>query len=370
MRGATGTAFVPHSVKIARAQPSNFLDEPYIEAIHFSNKSCVASSEPFADSFTTTNNSFSEVSFFADPDKPECALATPGKAIPFLELNEQCATSVVGGEIVIGLTFEPRCMVVTLATTSRRDLFDQLLAAGRPLDEQLVISVNYTIGTELNPDVSGISANCQNSMIMHENYLLDKVLQDEFEELAQVRSDITRISETVEFFRYVQANTRFFQVCASYPTTRSPRNQKLTIFLVPHGSLPPCLRHRLLGRRRPAAGDRVMVAPPAPPTAVTYEERLQQLNTEIAVLRVREGVLLNEIDGCSAFGGTRTRICGIPTSEGPNPWLSKDGRPCRGNATLSARYGDFCGFWLESGNPDAFEFDENNELLKAGPWCR
>jgi hypothetical protein len=81
---------------------------------------------------------------------------------------------------------------------------------------------------------------------------------------------------------------------------------------------------------------------------VTPEVRIQQLNGEVAVLRAREKVLLNEIEGCSAFGGTRTRICGLPTNEGPNPWISKSGTPCRGNATLSARFGDFCGYWLES----------------------
>jgi hypothetical protein len=139
LRGTTGTAFIPHSVKIGRAGPYGFRDDGYIEAIHFSAKSCIPSGEPFADSFTTTNNSFSEVSFFVNPEKPECALPTPGQAVPFLNLNENCAISVVGGEAVVGLTFEPRCMVVTLATASRRDLFDQMLAAGRPLDDKLKV---------------------------------------------------------------------------------------------------------------------------------------------------------------------------------------------------------------------------------------
>jgi len=116
---------------------TEYRDEPYIEAIHFSNKSCRFVADPFKASFTTTNNSHSEVSFFVDSELPECALPAPGKAFTFLNLNEQCARSVVGGEHVIGLSFEPRCVVVTLATRSRRELFDQLLAAGRMLDDPL-----------------------------------------------------------------------------------------------------------------------------------------------------------------------------------------------------------------------------------------
>ena len=116
---------------------TGFRDEPYIEAIHFSNKSCPFIADQRLASFTNTDNSRSEVSFSVDPTLPECALPTPGKATTFLNLNEQCARSVVAGEQVIGLQFEPRCMVVTLATESRRDLFDQLLAAGRMLDDPL-----------------------------------------------------------------------------------------------------------------------------------------------------------------------------------------------------------------------------------------
>ena len=135
LRGETGTAFIPHSVAIGTT--GGFRDEPYIEAIHFSNKSCPLITDQIAASFTTTNASRSEVSFFVNELTPDCALPTQGKAFTFLNLNEQCANSVVAGEHVIGLTFEPRCVVVTLATTSRRDLFDQLLAAGRPLDDPL-----------------------------------------------------------------------------------------------------------------------------------------------------------------------------------------------------------------------------------------
>ena len=117
-----------------------FFDEPYIEAVHFSQKACPYLPDDPLSEFNDpaySNFSRSEVSFFASQDKPECPLPTPERAYTFLNLNEQCAASVVPGEHILGLTFEPQCMVVVIATESRKDLFDQLLAAGRPLEDKL-----------------------------------------------------------------------------------------------------------------------------------------------------------------------------------------------------------------------------------------
>jgi len=108
-----------------------------LSAVHFTNKSCPISRSQFEDSFTDTNFSRSEVNFNVNEDKPECALPIPGHAFTYLNLNEQCAESVVPGENVVGLPFEPRCMVVVIAPDSRRDLLDQLLAAGRPLADPM-----------------------------------------------------------------------------------------------------------------------------------------------------------------------------------------------------------------------------------------
>ena len=206
------------------------------------------------------------------------------------------------------------------------------------------VLVNYTVATEREPDVFSASTNCQNSMHLHENYLLDKVLQDEFSELEFVRGNITQLRELIEFAEFVRENQRFFQ-----PPSLPPP---------PPPSPAP-----------PHAPDQFVFAPPAPPTLVAYDVYVQQLNHELALLQAREGALLTEIEGCSAFGGTRTRICGLPVVEGPNPWISRSGEPCRGNATLSARFGDFCGYWDSSYNVDAAPADEKNELLAAGAWC-
>lgn len=321
LRTQTGTAFVPHSVRIGRSGARGFLDEPYIEAIHFSNKSCPMLTDPFADSFTNLETSRSEVSFFVDPEKPDCALPAQEKAFTYLNLNEQCGISVVPGEAVVGLTFEPRCMVVTLATASRRQLFDELLAAGRMLDDPLRVLVNYTIATENEPDVFASATNCQNSMQMHENYLLDRYLQDEFTELANVRTQLESKLGELDFAEFVNQNQRFFQ-----PPSLPPP--------------PPPPNHPPVG-----PGLAVQQYPPSPPTQVTYEVYVQQVNHDIAVLQARETALVAQIEGCTSFGGSRTHVCGLSAEEGPNPWIAKSGQPCRGNRTLSARYGDFCGYW-------------------------
>ena len=296
-----------------------FRDESYVEAIHFSNKSCPFIADPFQASFTTTDKSRSEVSFFVDSEKPDCALPAPEKAFTYLNLNEQCATSVVPGETVLGLTFEPRCMVVTLAAESRKVLFDQLLAAGRSLDDPLRVLVNYTIATENDPDVFAAFTNCQNSIVMDENYKLDRVLQDEFDELAQVRVEMEQYRGEIDFAEAVRDSGRFFQ-----PPNLPPP---------PPPSPPP----------PGAPSQEVAVAPPNPPTQVTYDVYIRQLYDEIARREARERVLLTEIEGCESFGGSRTHVCGLSSVEGPSPWISKSGAPCRGNATKSARFGDFCG---------------------------
>ena len=203
---------MPHSVGILRTGQYGFLDEPYIEAVHFSRRACPFLNDDFENSFSTTNLSRSEVSFFANKEKPDCALPTPNNAHTFLNLNENCAKSVIPGETTIGLTFEPLCLVVVIASSSRKELFDDLLAAGRPLAEPLRVEVNYTVGLEANnPSVESITANCQNSMHMNENHRRDGVLQDKFTELATVRDEMRKNREFAELLEWANDHTLFFQ---------------------------------------------------------------------------------------------------------------------------------------------------------------
>ena len=115
---AEGTAWMPHSVEVLRAKNYNFLDAPYIESIFFSKRSC----PEVVTNFGNTETSKSEVNFFVDEEKPECALPQPGAGLAFLNMNENCGRSVVPGERVIGLDFEPLCLVVLIAAESRKEL--------------------------------------------------------------------------------------------------------------------------------------------------------------------------------------------------------------------------------------------------------
>ena len=300
------------------------MDEPYIEAIHFSQKACPYLPDTFESEFNDpafSNFSRSEVSFFANQDKQDCALPTPGHAVTFLNLNEQCAETVVPMEQVIGLTFEPLCMVVTIAPDSRKDLFDQLLAAGRPLDDKLRVEVSYTLGLNENPNVQSITTNCQNSFVLNDNYKLDRVLQDEFDELDEVRENITRTEGLIEYLEYLLDN----RPASALRTYLLPYTQK--------PSPPPTLPS-------PSPPPDVPFAPPPLPIAPSAEDTEKALKNELAELQNREVQLLADISGCV---GSRTRSCGISSIEGPNPWLAKDGTPCRGYSSLSARVGDFCG---------------------------
>ena len=94
LRGS-GTAFVPHAVRIERSPVYGHLDAPYIESITFGSKPCRAlvPENEFLEEYTDEsiqNNSRAQVSFFSDADKPDCALAVPIVARTYYNANEQC----------------------------------------------------------------------------------------------------------------------------------------------------------------------------------------------------------------------------------------------------------------------------------------
>lgn len=309
-----GTAWIPESVRVLRSSGSaKFLDEPYIESIHFSELSCPKLDDTPANEFTDGNNvSNAEVSFFANGNHPECALPTPGHAVTFLNFNELCATSIVPGERVIGITFEPKCMVVVIAPDSRRDLFNQFVESGRPLDEKLVVEVNYTLGLESNPNFEAISTNCQNGELMHENYQLDRVLQAETTELAEVRANITQ-------------QTRIVALLQTLLDSRPVSELRKELDAYKNRISPP-----------PPAN--AIAPPPSPPSNA---EAMRVLQNDLTRYEIREAQLVKIVSQCVS---TRENPCGLSSIEAPNPWVAKDGVSyCRGYWTRSARYGDFCG---------------------------
>lgn len=338
--GKTGTAFLPESVRVLRTERYDFLDEPYVEAIHFTKLSCpyLDPNDP-ATEFTTNNVSNSEVNFFVDADHPECALPTPGKGTTFLQLNENCGTSVVAGEVVAGLEFEPKCMVVVIEPSSRLDLFQQFVRTGRVLTEKLRVEVNFTLGLGANPSVPLIKTNCLNSQVLSENYELDRTLQDELEELRVTRENITRTTELIQFIEYLLDNrpaSALLQEIEEYRTR----------------AISP-----------PPSPPGTVESPPSPPSV---PEALRVLNRDLVNYQRREEQLVELVSVCES---TRTHPCGLPAVEAPNPWVGQDGRYCRGYYTKSTRLGDFCGYWLAEANVDGQEAGAKAALLQAGPWC-
>ena len=313
------TAWIPQSVFIEKSYRGSFNDEPYIESVTFGNLSCPYLQDTFDNSFndeSRNNKSRSGVTYFASEYKPDCALPTEEKAVQFLNFNEQCATSILPFETVVGeLKWEPLCMIVVIAPASRKQLFDQLMEAKRPLDEPLRVGVNYVTGLNPNPVVEVIDTNCHNSKNLLTNYLLDTTMQKELQRLEDVRIELERERKLLTFYGDVNDNTRFFQP-PSLPPPPPPPNAS------------PLLPN--------------MVAPPTPPIQVSLEVRLAQFRHNILVKEAEEASLVALVSHCVP---TRTHTCGYSTTEAPNPWIGENGQACRGNATKSARFGDFCSYW-------------------------
>ena len=64
MRGPTGTAWIPEGAKVLRSGFYKFFDEPYISAVHLTEKNCPFMVDDGLSSFDT-NQSRSQVNFDA-----------------------------------------------------------------------------------------------------------------------------------------------------------------------------------------------------------------------------------------------------------------------------------------------------------------
>jgi len=170
VRGPTGTAFIPESARIMRSGYYKFFDEPYISAVHLTQKSCPFLADDGLSNFET-NQSRSEVNFDArsapleprphlgappltrfdarfdarfcrgaqvDETKPNCALLQPTKGHTMIQLDGTCATEVVADELIEGFSFEPRCLVVVLAVENEKTMFESMMSAGRILTDPFV----------------------------------------------------------------------------------------------------------------------------------------------------------------------------------------------------------------------------------------
>jgi len=64
VRGSTGTAWIPEGAKVMRSGFYKFFDEPFIQAVHLTEKSCPEMADNGLNSFET-NQSRSQVNFDA-----------------------------------------------------------------------------------------------------------------------------------------------------------------------------------------------------------------------------------------------------------------------------------------------------------------
>lgn len=111
-----------------------------------------------------------------------------------------------------------------------------------------------------------------------------------------------------------------------------------------------------------------MIAPPGPPVAVSFQERLNQLRTEQRNLEVSIENTLEQMGGPCIKSAANT--CGRSLVAAPNPWIAADGQKCSGYETKESLEGSFCAHWGSPNNVAAAENAEAEELLTdAPPWC-
>jgi hypothetical protein len=355
VRGPTGTAWIPESARVLRSGFYKFFDEPFISALHLTEKSCPELRDDGLSSFET-NQSRSEVNFLVDQEKPDCALVQPTKGHTMLQLDGTCATEVVAGELVEGFEFEPRCLVVVSALENEKALFDAMMSAGRILTDPLEISVNYTIATGSDPDVKIASANCHNSHVLLRNYELDTTGQAERDELAQVRADVTMYENLIAFTNNLINSQALVGPADSWGrvTLLSPK---------PSPPPPPPPVRELANAWAPRH-------PPAPPETVGGRALVARYEGLLLDLEAREDELVLKLNDCFVKDRAAGTVCGFSSNEAPHPWMALNGVKCRGYDTLSARELDYCGYWESDTNPMAAESKkERKELLSVGPFC-
>ena len=375
----------------------------YITGIHFTQKACPFLRESFENNFPTSNYSNSEVNFEVSESLPDCALPVPERGITFLQMDERCGRSIVAEEISLGLTFEPKCLVVVIRPDHRKALFDEMLAAGRNLADPLEISVNYTVGLHSNPDVPSIESNCQNSLLMQENYEADKILQAEFTRLEQVREKIEKVTALKNLLEYANSHQRFFQSPSPPPPPPLPLSPEYPAEDIAAGRLSPP-GPPVRARSNPPTSPMwpLSMSPPPCPGASHGRAPLPAASTGHRGSSKRGGVADSRGVRLRGDEDERMRPLGDRRAESMAGrrrgfYLSRVqhivGALCRHVRVTISRLGfrvpclsctrplengrvhdnvppyPIGRYWDAASNPDGAPFDEKLELLKAGPWC-
>jgi hypothetical protein len=207
-------------------------------------------------------------------------------------------------------TWEPKCVIIWLATKSRADLRDKLVEQGRILVHPLRISLNYTTTLSEDPDHELASTNCALGREMQKLYEYDTAGQELTDKYLALQAELQSARKQFEVFN------RIYQGLSVYRPPISP---------------PP-----------PAAPPVPLNAPPAAPVQVSLGERNEQLRQRVDDLEVAVDKAAAAVESCVP---SKDHICGRSSIAAPNPWIAANGRPCAGNATREAIEGMYCGYW-------------------------
>lgn len=147
--------------------------------------------------------------------------------------------------------------------------------------------VEYTVAMNEDPDPRASFINCQSSFVLQDAYARDRVLQDELQELEDLRIEYEKYTQLLAFWDHILKMRKFGTPPEPPPPPPPP----------PYPALP---------------GTNLLIGPPAPPKLVTPEEQTQQFlqrQSEIA-LRIAD---LTELIGTCVPSATTT--CGLPANE-------------------------------------------------------
>lgn len=343
-----GTAFLPHRVVIERSGRYNFLDEPFVESISFGEFACPGDVDNFSP-LLGGNTTKAGVNYEVDSDLSRfCAIAnedhawtvslciqpppprpSPTRAtLQVYNSRELCGEVKLSGEPQVGLHFEPKCMYVVVASSSRSDLFNEMMVRSSPplcavlsadhvsrrrpragsspirstsrcarppcrltlhgSDAFPTGQVEYTVATNEDPDPRAAFINCQSSFVLQDAYERDRVLQDELQELEDLRIEYEMYDRLLAFWDHILKMRKLGTPPEPPPPPPPPP---------PYPAFP---------------GTSLLVGPPAPPKMVTPEEQTQQYVDKQSEIALRITDLIDLIGSCVP---SATTTCGLPANE-------------------------------------------------------
>ena len=207
-------------------------------------------------------------------------------------------------------TWQPKCIVVSLAVKSRAELRDQLVEQGRILVHPLRLALNYTTTTSENPDHEIASVNCALGRELEKLHTYDKAGQELTDKYLALKSDLETARKQFQVFN------KIYMGLSAYRPPISP---------------PP-----------PSAPPLPLNTPPAAPEQVSLGVRNDQLRQRVEDLEIEVDKAAAAVESCIP---SKYNICGRSSIAAPDPWISASGRPCAGNATREAIEGFYCGYW-------------------------